>query len=423
MNKHLLKIIWAQRKTNGWIFAELLLVVCAVWWMTDMFWVDICTYHSPLGFDVTNTWELKVNKLPHNASGYINEEDYHSTEMDDLYRIINQLETHPSFESVSTGIMAKPYARGGGYNGLRPVDGDTANVSDQYFKALIVSPEYFDVFKILELNNHSWSQLLENRQIEQVVLTPAVAELFFHNINVQGKQVTYGSGSTIRTNIAAVTKPIRENEFEKASPFYYEILTPSAVTEYIDKYGATIINIYVRMKQALSQDEMNSILSEMGGRLTANNIYISTAIPFSEYREEILKSPSDALNKKLAMMGFLLINVFFGIVGTFWLRTQHRQGEIGLRIALGATRYNIQKYIFVEGLYLLILTIPFTLAFALNLIYMDIPDTFRLSMTMGRFLITYGGTYLILASMIYLGIWFPAKKANKIAPAEALHYE
>lgn len=423
MNKHLLKIIWAQRKINGWIFAELLLVVCTVWWMTDMFWVDIRTYYSPLGFDVTNTWELKVNKLPPNATGYIKEEDYHSTEKDDLNRILTQLHTHSSFESVSIGITARPYERGGGYNGLRPVDGDTANVRDQYFKARIVSPEYFDVFRISELNNLPWNQLLANRQIEQVVLTPAVAELFFHDIHVRGKQVTYGDGSTIRTNIAAVTKPIRENEFEKASPFYYEILTPSEEMNFIDTYGATFFNIYVRMKHSLSQDEMNNILSEMGDQLTANNLYISTAIPFSEYRQDVLKAPTDAFNKKLAMMSFLLINVFFGIVGTFWLRTQHRQGEIGLRVALGATHYTIRKYMFLEGLYILLLTLPFTLAFALNLILMDIPDTFRLPMTIGRFLLTYGSTYLILAVMIYLGIWFPAKKANTIAPAEALHYE
>ena len=43
MIKHILKIIWAQRKTNGWIFAERLLVVCATWWMTDLFLVDMKT--------------------------------------------------------------------------------------------------------------------------------------------------------------------------------------------------------------------------------------------------------------------------------------------------------------------------------------------------------------------------------------------
>ena len=30
------------------------------------------------------------------------------------------------------------------------------------------------------------------------------------------------------------------------------------------------------------------------------------------------------------MMAFLLVNVFFGIVGTFWLRTERRRSEIGL---------------------------------------------------------------------------------------------
>lgn len=423
MIKHILKIIWTQRKTNGWIFAELLLVVCATWWMADIFWVDMKTYHSSLGFNITNTWELKANKLPSNAIGYIKDEDYHSTESEDLYQILNQLKMHPSIESVSIGMMSKPYSRAGSYNGLKPVDGDTANVKDQYFKAYMVSREYFDVFRISELNGLSWDKLLENKQTEQVVLTPAVAELFFHNLDVRGKQVGYGVNIVERTNIAGVSRSVRENEFEKESPFYYSILTLAEEERLINRYGAASMEIYVRMKQNLSQDEMNKILEDMGDRSTANNLYISTAIPISESRSDILKEPMDAFNKKMAMMGFLLINVFFGIVGTFWLRTQHRQGEIGLRIALGATQYSIRKYMFIEGLLLLLLTLPLSLAFAINLIFMDIPDTYRLPMTIGRFLITYGGTYLLMAGMIFFGIWFPANKTNKIAPAEALHYE
>lgn len=34
------------------------------------------------------------------------------------------------------------------------------------------------------------------------------------------------------------------------------------------------------------------------------------------------------------MMGFLLLNILLGIVGTFWFRTQHRRAESALRIAV-----------------------------------------------------------------------------------------
>ena len=35
MIKHIFKIIWAQRKSNGWILGELVIVMCALWFMMD----------------------------------------------------------------------------------------------------------------------------------------------------------------------------------------------------------------------------------------------------------------------------------------------------------------------------------------------------------------------------------------------------
>ena len=40
MIKHILSIIWNQRRSNGWIFAELLVVAGVFWLMVDMFYVD-----------------------------------------------------------------------------------------------------------------------------------------------------------------------------------------------------------------------------------------------------------------------------------------------------------------------------------------------------------------------------------------------
>ena len=50
MIKHILSIIWNQRRSNGWIFAELLVVAGVFWLMVDMFYVDTRTYYSPFGF-------------------------------------------------------------------------------------------------------------------------------------------------------------------------------------------------------------------------------------------------------------------------------------------------------------------------------------------------------------------------------------
>lgn len=45
MIKHILKLIWNQRRANVWLFLELLLVTAILWVMLDALLVDTYTYH------------------------------------------------------------------------------------------------------------------------------------------------------------------------------------------------------------------------------------------------------------------------------------------------------------------------------------------------------------------------------------------
>ncbi|MCD8263618.1 MAG: hypothetical protein LUD02_05195 [Tannerellaceae bacterium] len=126
---------------------------------------------------------------------------------------------------------------------------------------------------------------------------------------------------------------------------------------------------------------------------------------------------------KIALMIFVLINVLFGITGTFWLRTQSQRNEMGLRLALGSSRQGLFSYMNLEGICLLLLTLIPLLIFAGNVLLFDLLDTVRLPLSAGRFLITFGAAYLLVGGMICLGISLPARNASKIQPAEALKYE
>ena len=177
------------------------------------------------------------------------------------------------------------------------------------------------------------------------------------------------------------------------------------------------------MRDGFKAEDMNAFLQAQGERLQEGNLYVSTMKPISEYRADMLKPRLDNQKKKIAMVGFMLVNIFFGIVGTFWLRTQSRRAEIGLRAALGASKRQLRRELFLEGLFLLALTLPFLLIFLVNMLYLDMPDTYRLAYTWWRFLITLSISYLLMGGMIYLGIRIPANKIARMNPAETLHYE
>ena len=52
MIRHLLQLIWNQRKQNAWLWAELLLVSVFLWFLVDYLYVMGRTYTAPLGFDI-----------------------------------------------------------------------------------------------------------------------------------------------------------------------------------------------------------------------------------------------------------------------------------------------------------------------------------------------------------------------------------
>ena len=177
------------------------------------------------------------------------------------------------------------------------------------------------------------------------------------------------------------------------------------------------------MKHSKTKEDINHFLEEMGDRLNASNLYVYGVKKIEDQRTQLLSYRERNMKIKFSLMAFLLINVFFGIVGTFWLWTENRRGEIGLRMAIGSSKYSLYKYMNLEGICLFSFTLPFIILFMLNMAYFDIMDTIRLPLSLWRFCITIGSAWLLLAGMITLGIWIPARKATNLAPAEALHYE
>lgn len=123
-------------------------------------------------------------------------------------------------------------------------------------------------------------------------------------------------------------------------------------------------------------------------------------------------------------MGFLLLNIFLGLLGTFWFRTQQRRSEIALHKAHGATDRAIFIRLLSEGILLLAIVTPVALLIDYNLANLEL-NSWRNGTTLewGRLLLCAAISFVLIALMIIIGIGIPARKAMKVQPAEALHDE
>lgn len=419
MIKHLLTLIWNQRNGNVWIFLELLLVTAMLWVMADSLLVDTYTYRQPIGVDTQHTYLLSFG-LTDDATELGIEQNTQATQ--DLLQLLRNLRQCPEVEAVSLSNIAVPYTYSRGWSGLMPVE-DTASASYAY-RVRYVDLEYFRVFKVKDKEGRPlYDQVLKNPG--EIVLSETLDEIFFpEGSGRTQREVKWGPKSTESMKVCAVSAPLKEMDFDTYQPTYYYVWRTEQ--DFLDEVAENDIRLYkclFRMKKDYSQQEMETFLQQESERLQVGNVYVSSVKPISEYRADMLKPRLDNQKKKIAMVGFMLVNIFFGIVGTFWLRTQSRRAEIGLRAALGASKRQLRRELFLEGLFLLALTLPFLLIFLVNMLYLDMPDTYRLAYTWWRFLITLSVSYLLMGGMIYLGIRIPANKITRMNPAETLHYE
>lgn len=423
MLRHIFTIIYNQRKQNIFIFLELLLVACLLWAISDSLCVDIYTEKQPMGVDIESVYELHLSVA--NEAALEDSSGYRRV-AEDFLKLVDNVRQCPEVEAASVSISAIPYTWSSNWSYLIAAS-DTTTPSD-LCQMFYVMPEYFQVLHIQTPEGRPvYDEAVRNPG--EFILSQTLAEKLFPGVSAVGREAKYGNfggESEIPRKIASVTAPRRKTDFERAEPVYYVLWrSEKDVLDLCENASLlpTSFDFLIRMRPNFQPSAMADFLQKNSARLSVGDVYVSSYTSIDDYKTDMLKGRMDNQKKKTALVVFMLVNIFFGIIGTFWLRTQSRRAEIGLRAALGASKQSLQLQLYLEGLVLLALTLPLTLIFIGNILLADLPDTYRLDYTWWRFVFPVIGSYLLLSAMILVGISFPARKIARMNPAETLHYE
>ncbi len=414
--KQLLKQIWNERRVNSWLWAELLIVFVVLWYVVDWGYTNAVTYYEPLGFDITDTYQVTITKKTDKAADYISPENASQTGGQDMLDLVERFRRLPEVEAVSLSINAIPYCGSNSGTGWRM---DSTVV---WPLKRPVTPDFFRVFRYQSVDGRGYEPLMEAlKRGDNVVSVNLLRNTPLADFPLINSTFYNVDDSTETYRVGAVSQKVRYDDFwaNFSDKYVAMLLTEESITQMND---ANPYEVCIRVNPGTT--DFPARLMEMSdAQFTIGNLFISKVESFKDIRRHTLNSMFSTIKTRMWMMGFLLMNIFLGIIGTFWFRTQQRRSEIGLRMALGSSRIGLLKRLMNEGLLLLILAFIPAIIICISIVRLDMASPSQQSFTAARLIIAILITLILMGMMILLGIWYPARQAMKIEPAEALHDE
>lgn len=410
-------------RANLFLFIELLLVFVVLWYIVDWTLVTARVYHAPMGFDTEHCYNITVSKLTPKSAAY----DPALTTDDDmrhLTELADRLRHRPGVEAVALSQNCFPYNMGS--NGLN-IGVDTVSLTTHL---LWVEPDFFRVFRYSASDEETLSRMAAAVRDGRLVVS---SNLFADNPELQMNDASsmhdrelrlLNFGSDVRSRIGVVGTPVRWSHFYTTSEWGGSFAAMHLDRKQLQEYGdVRYINLSLRVRPDADKDFAKNLMDDADRLYRTGNLYLLDITPFTDLREIAEREDMNEAKTWLCVLGFLLMNIFLGVIGTFWFRTQQRRKEVALRMAMGSSRGAIFRRLMTEGLLLLTLSLVPAVVVAFNIGVAELVEVEKLPFTAGRFLGAIVVTWLLMALMIAAGIWYPAARAMKVRPAEALHDE
>lgn len=411
MFSHILKLIINQWRGNLWILAELFISFICIWQVGNVFSSLLSHKLRDTGFDLEHVYRVTTAMREKDSPSY----DPDSPLTDNWKELVERVRRCPGVESVGlTSYTAFPYT--GSTNG-RAYFGDTTRTTALRGQ---LTP---DVIRVLHITSPSPEvDLVKETSTGQTcfLVSPQAMEQLYDKNTVRCRIYTKDERDKAYPGILCsyLTNEYADNNDNRA---LWEIWSEGRM---IEKNANKDLTMLIRVHPDADHDFRETFLSTMRAQLTAGNLSIVNLTRMEDYRTYILNLSSINLmyGAGYFLAAFFFICAFLGIIGTFWFRTESRTSEIGLRMALGATRRQVRWQMIGEGLMLLgIVWLPAVIvSYVLRTAVWD--NETLLSDTV-LFITLTAVTTVLLMLLIVAGIWIPARQASRINPVDALHYE
>lgn len=419
MMKTIFSQIFNEWRSNLWLALELLVVSVVMWYIADYFYTTIWVLNEPKGFDTEHCYRIHFGWLNEKSADYKADQDSDQGRVESMTDMMERLTRRPEIEAVGIGMNAHPY---NGSNSNISLSHDSLHTSG-YIIMRIVSPDFVKVFRYEGVNGETPEQLAEllKASTDNILVSDNVFHSSRNKLNASSlvnESVIVNGDSSNTANIAASLKIIRYNDYARPEGSRSVVLTAQP------EFMAVANELCVRVRENMDHDFIENLKADSESQLRVGNLYIADVVSFDFIRDSFQRMADREMRNYVIGMLFLLVNIFLGLLGTFWFRTQRRTGEIAIRKVAGATRRSVFGRFMGEGLLLLSAVTLVALIIDINLAYLEINTGYGGShLYWPRVLTAAAVVYLLIGLMVSLGIYFPARRAMRVEPAEVLRDE
>jgi putative ABC transport system permease protein len=274
---------------------------------------------------------------------------------------------------------------------------------------LTIDGNYFHAMRIPLVRGRTFNERDQANSPPVIMVNEAFAKAHLGKGTPLGQRVVVGSSKTSREIVGVVGNAKHNSLAEPAGPEFYIPFTQDP-----DRY----MDIVVRTGEPTPNDIENAI------RRAVHEIDAQQFVP-------VITPLSKLLGRTLAQARFntLLLGAFatvaillaaIGIYGVIAYTVTQRTKEIGIRMALGAQQRQMLTMILRQSLAMATIGIAVGILCAFGATRLLSSLLFGVGTTD---LITYGAVILLLTGAAVLAALVPARRATKINPVIALHYE
>lgn len=418
MNKKLFTQIRNEWRSNLWLALELLVVSVVMWYIIDMLYCRVATYMEPRGFDTEHCYLIDMGVLTDKSPDYTPYSDTHK-QSDEVREMVERLRHRPEVEAVSLSLSAYPY---NGSNSTAKVEYDTLRAPYWTIRR-IATPDFVRVFRYRGTRGETPEQLAEILERGDFLASENLFSKYGMSMtSLIGKKEFYILGDTTQTyRLGAVLQNVRYDDFMSARSSYSMMIN---MNYFDDGWWNADRELCVRVRADRDQNFMENLKADSEKQFRIGNLYISDIKSFKDIRRSFQQGETSEMRNLVVGMGFLLLNIFLGLLGTFWFRTQQRRSEIALHKAMGATDGAVFGRLMSEGIFLLLIVTVLAVIIDIVLAHFEL-NSWRNGTTLEwpRLAFCVASTFILIAAMIGVGIGIPARRAMKVQPAEALHDE